>query len=68
MTEDGGDKGQDIARIIVLIPRAFSREDNEMLNRPISMQGVEDAVTRWFKEKPLGRMALLPISSTSFGI
>ena len=44
MTEHGNDKDHDITRITVLIPRTVTREDNEMLNKPISMQEVEDTV------------------------
>ena len=37
MTEDNTDRGQDIDRIIALIPRSVTREDNESLTNPISM-------------------------------
>ena len=51
MTEDGIDMDHDIGRITMLIPRALSREDNEMLNRPISMQEVEDTVSQMAQGK-----------------
>ena len=44
MTEDGIDKNWYIAQIIALIPRTVTREDSEILNKPISMQEVEDVV------------------------
>ena len=43
MTEDRGDRRQDINNTTRLIPRVITRENNEMLVKPISMQGVEEA-------------------------
>ena len=37
MTEDNYSREQDIAQITVMIPRVVSREDNENLNKPISL-------------------------------
>ena len=37
MTEDNNDRDQDIAQITALIPRIVTKEDNEMLNKPILM-------------------------------
>ena len=37
MTEDNYSREQDIAHITALIPRVVSREDNENLNKPISL-------------------------------
>ena len=37
MTEDNTTRGQDTNMIFSLIPRTVSREDNENLNKPISM-------------------------------
>ena len=54
MTKDGGERGRDIDRITPLIPRVVSREDNEVLNKPISMQEVEDAVSQMAQGKSLG--------------
>ena len=51
MTEDGVDRDQDIARTTALIPGTLSREDNEMLNKPISMQEVEDVVSQMAQGK-----------------
>ena len=44
MTEDNTDRGQDIDKIIPLIPKTVSREDNESLIKPISMYEVEDVM------------------------
>ena len=41
ITKENSDKDQNIDCIIALIPRKVTREDNEMLNNPISMQEVE---------------------------
>ena len=45
MTEDNNSREQEIPQIIDLIPRSISREDNENLNKPISMQEVEEALS-----------------------
>ena len=44
MTEDNTDRGQDIDRIIAFIPISVSRENNESLTKPISMQEVEEVM------------------------
>ena len=41
MTKENNERGQDIDRIISLIPRIVTREDNENLTKPISLQEVE---------------------------
>ena len=51
MTKDGNDRDQDIVKIIALIPRTITREDNDMLNKPISMRKVEDAISQIDQEK-----------------
>ena len=51
MTEDRGDKSQDIVRVTVLIPKVITREDNEMINQPISMQEVEETVSQMAQGK-----------------
>ena len=51
MTKDGINKNQDIAQIIALIPWTITREDNEILNKPISMQEVEDVVSQMAQGK-----------------
>ena len=45
MTKDNNDRDQDIAQITALIPRTVTKEHNEILNKPISMQEVEEAVS-----------------------
>ena len=45
LTEDNNSREQEIAQITDLIPRSVSREDNENLNKPISMQEVEEALS-----------------------
>ena len=37
MIEERGDRSQDIAWITALIPRVITREDNEMLTKPVTM-------------------------------
>ena len=54
MTKDNNDRDQDIARITALIPRSLTREDNEMLNKRISMQEVEEAVRKMAQGKAPG--------------
>ena len=44
MIEDNNERDQDIDRITSLIPRAVSREDNENITKPISMQEVEEVM------------------------
>ena len=51
MTEDGIDRNQDITQIIALIPRTVTREDSEILNKPISMQEVENVVSQMAQGK-----------------
>ena len=53
MTEDKNDRDWDIARIISLIPRKVTWEDNAMLNKPISMEEVEEAVSQMAQGKAL---------------
>ena len=53
MTEDSSDRSQDIAHISTLIPRVITREDNEMLIKPISMQEVEEAIIHIPQRKSL---------------
>ena len=45
MTKDNYSREQEIAQITNLIPRSIPREDNENLNKPISMQEVEEALS-----------------------
>ena len=54
MTEDNNDRDWDIARITDLIPRRVTREDNEILNNPISMQEVEEVVNQMAQGKAPG--------------
>ena len=54
MTEDNTDRGQDIDRIIALIPRSVTREDNESLTKPISMQEVEEVLHLMAQGKATG--------------
>ena len=44
MTEDRGDRSQEIAKITILTCRVITREHNEILVKPISMQEVEVVV------------------------
>ena len=46
LREDGGDRSRDIEQITRLIPRLVTEENNEMLNKPIWMQEVEEAVNQ----------------------
>ena len=46
LSEDGGNRSQDIERITSLVPRAVTGENNEMLTKPIGMQEVEEAVNQ----------------------
>ena len=46
LREDGGDRSRDIEQIIRLIPRLVTVENNEMLNKSIGMQEVEEAVNQ----------------------
>ena len=54
MTKDNNDRDQDIAQITALIPRTVTKEHNEILNKPISMQEVEEAVNNMALEKSPG--------------
>ena len=45
MTKDNYSREQEIAQITDLIPRSVSREDNENLNKPISIQEVKEALS-----------------------
>ena len=42
LSEDGGDRGRAIAKITRLILRIVSKENNEIIINPISMQEVEE--------------------------
>ena len=53
MTEDYGNREHDISRITALIPRSVSREDNENLSKPITMQEVEEAMSQMAQGKAL---------------
>ena len=46
LREDGGNRSQDIEQITRLVPRVVIGENNEMLNNPIGMQEVEEAVNQ----------------------
>ena len=37
LNEDGGDRGRDIGKITILIPRVVTRENNEMLTMLVVM-------------------------------
>ena len=54
MTEDNNDRDRNIAQIISLIPRKVTQEDNAMLNKPISMEEVGEAVSQMAQGKALG--------------
>ena len=54
LNEDGGDRGRDIGKITILIPRAVSGENNEMLTKPLVMQEVEEVVNQIALGKSLG--------------
>ena len=54
LTEDNNTREQEIAQITDLIPRSVSREDNENLNKPISMQEVEEALSQMAQGKAPG--------------
>ena len=54
MTEDNGDRDRHIAWIMTLIPRTISREDNENLSKPITMQEVEEAMSQMAQGKTPG--------------
>ena len=54
MTKDNNSREQEIPQIIDLIPRSISREDNENLNKPISMQEVEEALSQMAQGKAPG--------------
>ena len=44
MTKDNSERGQDIDRIISLIPSIVTRDDNENLTKLISLQEVEGVI------------------------
>ena len=44
LNEDVHDRERDIAQITHLIPSTITREDNEMLVKPVTLQEVEEAV------------------------
>ena len=46
LNEDHHDRDREIAQITKLIPTSVTREDNEMLVKPVSMQEVEEAVNQ----------------------
>ena len=53
MTKDNNDRDRDISRIIALIPKRVTQKDNAMLNKPISMEEVEEAVNQMAQGKVL---------------
>ena len=46
LQEDDHDRGIDIANITRLIPSSVTRENNEMLIKPVTMQEVEEAINQ----------------------
>ena len=46
LREYGGHRSRDIEQITRLVPRLVTGENNEMLNNPIGMQEVEEAVNQ----------------------
>ena len=46
LNEDIQDRERDIAQITRLIPPSVTREDNEMLVKPVTLQEVEEAVNQ----------------------
>ena len=54
LREDGGDRSRDIEQITRLVPRLVTRENNEMLNKPIGMKEVEEEVNPMALGKALG--------------
>ena len=46
LNEDLHDRERDIAQITWLIPPSVTREDNDMLVKPVSMQEVEEVVNQ----------------------
>ena len=54
MTKYNNERDQDIDRIISLIPNIVTREDNENLTKPISMQEVEGVMQQMDQGKSLG--------------
>ena len=46
LSEDGGDRGRDIERITHIIPREVTRENNDMVTKPVAMQEVEEVVNQ----------------------
>ena len=53
-TEDNNSREQELAQVTDLIPKSISREDNENLNKPISMQDVEEALIQMAQGKAPG--------------
>ena len=45
-TEDNNSREQELAQVTDMIPKSISREDNENLNKPISMQEVEESMSQ----------------------
>ena len=54
MTEDNRTRDQDIAWIMALIPRTVSKEYNENLGKPITMQEVEEAMSQMAQGNAFG--------------
>ena len=54
LREDGGDRSWDIEQVTRLVPRLVTGENNEMLNKPIGMQEVEEAVNQMALGRSLG--------------
>ena len=46
LNEDIHDRERDIAQITCLIPPSVSREDKEMLVKPVTLQEVEEAINQ----------------------
>ena len=58
LSEDGGDRGRSISRITRLIPKTVSKENNEMLIKPVAMQEVQEVVHQMALEKVRVQIAL----------
>ena len=54
LNEDIHDRERDIAQITRLIPPSVTRENNEMLVKPVTLQEVEEAVNQMALGKSLG--------------
>ena len=54
LNEDVDDRGRAIERITYPIPKFVTRENNEMLTKPVTIQEVEEAVNQMALGKSLG--------------